>query len=162
MKNETKMASTIAGGCLCGAIRYEAIRSPFRAGYCHCRQCQRALGNLFGPSIMFRLEDIHFLKGNLKWWHGRLADRGFCGDCGAPIAFQYRGAGHITIWVGSLDEPEAFRPEAHWGVESRLPWVDIHKDLPSYRTDEYLGFQEANARVAEPDNWVPARGGSPE
>jgi hypothetical protein len=29
MKNETKVASTIADGCLCGAIRYEAIRPRF-------------------------------------------------------------------------------------------------------------------------------------
>ena len=136
----------ITGGCLCGAVRYEAIRAPFRAGYCHCRQCQRSLGNLFGPGVMFRHEDFQFVKGKLKWWQGSLANRGFCRDCGSPIAFQYRGAGHVTIWVGSLDEPEKFEPEAHWGIESRLSWVDMHVDVPGYRTEEYSSFVEAKSR----------------
>jgi len=62
--------SPINGGCLCGAVRYEALRMPFRAGYCHCRHCQRALGNIFGPSVMFGHEDFRFTKGALKWWKG--------------------------------------------------------------------------------------------
>jgi len=137
---------TITGGCLCGAVRYEAIRVPFRAGYCHCRQCQHSLGNLFGPGVMFRHEDFRFVEGKPKWWQGPLANRGFCQDCGSPIAFQYRGAGHITIWVGSLDRPDDFRPEAHWGVESRYSWVDIHPDLPTYNTEEYSSYLEAKSR----------------
>ena len=136
----------ITGGCLCGAVRYKATRAPFRAGYCHCRQCQQALGNLFGPSVMFGHEDFCFTTGDLKWWKGPLANRGFCDQCGSPIAFQYRGAGHITIWVGSLDSPEDFQPEAHWGIESRYSWVDIHPDLPGYRTEEYSSYLEAKSR----------------
>lgn len=141
MSNEQK----ITGGCLCGAIRYEATRSPFRAGYCHCRQCQRSLGNLIGPSVMFKHEDFRFVVDEPKWWRGSLADRGFCHDCGTPIAFQYRGASHITIWVGTLDHPEDFQPEAHWGVESRHSWVNIHPDLPEYSTEEYLNYLEAKS-----------------
>jgi len=135
----------ITGGCLCGAVRYEAVGAPFRAGYCHCRRCQRALGNLFGPSVMFKHEKFRLAKGEPKWWEGRLANRGFCQECGGPIAFQYRGAGHITIWVGSLDRPEDFRPEAHWGIESRHSWVDIHPHLPGYRTEEYSSYLEAKS-----------------
>jgi len=137
---------TITGGCLCGKVRYEAMKPPFRAGYCHCRDCQRALGNLFGPSVMFKQSDFHFTQGALKWWEGPLANRGFCGECGSPIAFQYRGADHITIWVGSLDHPENFEPEAHWGTESRLPWVSIHTGLPDFRTEEYQDYSAARTR----------------
>ncbi len=133
----------LKGGCLCGAIRYESTAGPFRAGYCHCRQCQQALGNLFGPAVMFKHESFRFTKGQLKWWLGPLADRGFCEDCGSPVAFQYRGAAHITIWVGTLDRPQDFQPEAHWGIESRLPWVNIHPDLPGNQTQEYSSFQDA-------------------
>ena len=136
----------IIGGCICSAVRYEASAQPFRAGYCHCRHCQRALGNLFGPSVMFNHKDFRVTKGVLKWWKGPLANRGFCQECGSPIAFQYRGAEHITIWVGSLDSPQDFQPEAHWGIESRLPWVNIHPELPEYRTEEYTDFLEAKSK----------------
>ena len=138
---------SIEGGCLCGAIRYASVQPPFRAGYCHCRQCQRSLGNLFGASVMFRHKDFNFTQGTLKWWEGELANRGFCKDCGSPIAFQYKGAGHITIWVGSLDHPEDFEPEVHWGVESKLPWVDIHSELTGFTTDKYSSYLEAKARL---------------
>jgi len=143
MSNEQNIT---AGGCLCGMVRYEATEPPFRAGYCHCRHCQQALGNLFGPSVMFQNEAFSLIKGKLKWWEGPLANRGFCGECGSPIAFQYRGANHITIWVGSLDHTEKFIPEAHWGTESRLPWVNIHPELPDYQTEEYGDFVTAKSR----------------
>lgn len=141
----------IEGGCLCGAVRYRAAQPPFRAGYCHCRQCQQSLGNLFGPSVMFHHTDFIFTRGEPKWWEGELANRGFCRECGSPIAFQYKGASHITIWVGSLDDPESFRPEAHWGVESRLPWVQIHSELPDVVTKEYPSYTEAKDRLKKTD-----------
>ena len=139
----------IVGGCLCGSIRYESTAKPFRSGYCHCRQCQKALGNLVGPSVMFKHQTFKFVNGDPKWWRGSLADRGFCPNCGTPIAFQYRGASHITIWVGTLDHPELFEPEAHWGVESRHVCMNMNSDLPDYTTDEYSSYAEAKARSGD-------------
>jgi hypothetical protein len=95
---------------------------------------------------MFNHKDFWVTKGVLKWWEGPLANRGFCQECGSPVAFQYREAEHITIWVGSLDRPQDFQPEAHWGIESRLPWVNIHPELPDYRTEEYTEFLEAKSK----------------
>ncbi len=31
----------ITGGCMCGAVRYEATEPPQEVGYCHCRMCQK-------------------------------------------------------------------------------------------------------------------------
>ena len=27
----------LAGGCMCGAVRYELLSDPFDCGWCHCR-----------------------------------------------------------------------------------------------------------------------------
>ena len=35
---------TLAGGCMCGAVRYEADGAPFHATLCHCVDCRRAGG----------------------------------------------------------------------------------------------------------------------
>jgi hypothetical protein len=56
--------------------------------------------------------------------------RGFCADCGSPIVYQPDEVDFVTIWIGTLDEPAAFEPRAHWHTESKISWVDIHPNLP--------------------------------
>ena len=38
----------ITGGCMCGAIRYEANEPPIEVYYCYCRACRKAFGNVVG------------------------------------------------------------------------------------------------------------------
>ena len=35
----------IAGGCLCGKVRYSASGDPVFVGVCHCTDCQTGTGN---------------------------------------------------------------------------------------------------------------------
>jgi len=46
------------GGCLCGAVRYESTKPPIWVGYCHCRMCQKAYGNLFGIFAAFSVDTL--------------------------------------------------------------------------------------------------------
>ena len=41
----------IAGGCLCGKVRYSAEAEPIFAGVCHCRNCQKESGSAFAVVI---------------------------------------------------------------------------------------------------------------
>ena len=40
----------LTGGCLCGAIRYEAKVSASENWYCHCRMCQKSTGSVVSIS----------------------------------------------------------------------------------------------------------------
>lgn len=121
----------VVGGCLCGAIRYEADQPPFDAGYCHCRMCQQSLGNLFGAWVFFNHADFRFVTKEPHWYQSSASvKRGFCADCGSPIVYQPDGVDFITIWIGTLDEPAAFEPRGHSHTESKISWVDIHPNLP--------------------------------
>jgi hypothetical protein len=51
------------GGCLCGAVRYEAAGDPAFQVICHCRMCQRASGSPFMALIFMLPEGVHLTKG---------------------------------------------------------------------------------------------------
>jgi len=151
----------LGGGCQCGAIRYaadislggDASSEPAGfagAHYCHCRMCQRALGNLFGLWLPVRKERLTWLSGNPKYYRSsHFLERGFCGGCGTPLGARYvEGLEDwpfvdiVGILVGTLDHPEAVRPAFHFGVESQVPWLRIEDGLPRRRTDELPGLEE--------------------
>jgi hypothetical protein len=127
----TSNKNKVTGGCLCGAIRYESDQPPYEAGYCHCRTCQKGLGNLFGAWVFIKHSDFRFISGEPAWYESsETAKRGFCMNCGSPIAFQSKRADHVAIWLGTLDDPVSFEPQAHWWTTTKIPWVDIHAKLP--------------------------------
>lgn len=35
---------SLKGGCLCGAVRYEASAEPVFSGHCYCVDCQKETG----------------------------------------------------------------------------------------------------------------------
>jgi hypothetical protein len=139
----------ITGGCLCGAVRFEATEPPSWVAYCHCRMCQKACGQPYTIVVGFMGEKkgaLRFTTGEPKyykssaWW-----ERAFCADCGSPL-----GARHAevqSVMVGTLDHPEEWPPEeCHTGIESQIPWDIIHDDLPRWRTEDdpdYVAAKEA-------------------
>jgi hypothetical protein len=150
MMNEK--AEKVTGGCLCGAVRYESSEPPYNVGYCHCRMCQKALGNLFCAYAFFLTDKIRFTTGQPKFYQSSdIAERGFCPNCGTPLMFRYFGSDHYTIHVGSLDHPEEVRPNEHSGIESQVPWLTIHDDLPRMRTEDLPSYIEAKSSVNQED-----------
>lgn len=129
------------GGCLCGDIRYEFDHPPHSTGYCHCRMCQKSLGNPFGAALILKKGQVRFVSGSPAWYESSdRAQRGFCGRCGSPVAYRRLDTDDFVIWVGTLDEPDNFQPHNHWWTESRIAWGDVHPgladgtgDLPSYK-----------------------------
>jgi hypothetical protein len=133
----TGEAFTLRGGCQCGAVRYEARTEGDEAYYCHCRMCQRAFGHLSG--VFFKVD-----RGDLQWESGepayyqssRIARRGFCRECGSPLSFEHPGSEELHLALGSLDEPERFRPVAHYGAESIVGPFFADDGLPRERTED--------------------------
>jgi hypothetical protein len=127
-----------SGGCQCGAVRYEYVgeKKPDRIHYCHCRMCQRAVGNVFATLVPVRKGDLRWTGEPAMFQSSSIASRGFCRACGTPLSFGDDRSEWICLTLGSLDDPAAFPPELHWGVESLVPWLHIADDLPRKVTDE--------------------------
>ena len=45
------MSSKVTGGCQCGAVRYAASGTLDNAHICHCRMCQKAVGNYLHAAL---------------------------------------------------------------------------------------------------------------
>ncbi len=141
----------ITGGCMCGAIRYEATEPPQEGGYCHCRMCQKATGNLFYSYAAFRSDAFRFTQGEPKFYKSSAwLERGFCANCGTQVCDRYlKGSDRVFATIGSLDHPEDWPPSVHWGVESQIPWLTIDDGLPRKRTEEDPLFVAAKAAVKQ-------------
>src|SRR5258708_7064476 len=97
---------TITGGCQCGAVRYALHMEPQRTQFCHCRMCQRAVGNVFAALTGVKKDKIEWTAGPpATFASSSLAQRGFCAKCGTPLTFSYNDAEWIYVTIGSLDEP---------------------------------------------------------
>jgi hypothetical protein len=132
-----KKTDKVTGGCLCGAVRYEADEPPRRTGICHCRMCQKANGGPFAVGVYFRKAAFRFTRGEAALYRSSdIAERGFCAACGSRLIYRPVGRPILAVEVGSLDDPNSVSPEYHTGVEGWLSWLTMADDLPRMRTDD--------------------------
>jgi hypothetical protein len=130
-------APVLTGGCQCGAVRYALYVEPTAADLCHCRMCQRAMGNLFMAVAGVPREQFAWTAGEpAAYRSSSVAERTFCRDCGTPLSFRYLGRERISVTAGSLDEPARARPTVQNGIESRVPWFHELPGLPGSTTAE--------------------------
>ena len=146
--------SEVTGGCQCGRVRYALSRTP-DTEFCHCRMCQRAVGNVFAALSMVARDEFRWTRGEPAFYaSSTVAKRGFCRDCGTPLTFAYDDRPRIEVTTGSLDDPEIAPVAEHFGVESRLSWLRVNEGLPEHRTGE-----GADSPVVEP-GFRPLQGGA--
>lgn len=132
------MNDHLAGGCACGAVRYRLGSAPMFVHCCHCRDCQRQTGTAFVINALIETDRITILSGRPKpvavpTESGRPHETHRCADCGTALWSDYGGRPALRfVRVGTLDDPSAFRPDVHIYVRSKLPWVALPEDTPTF------------------------------
>lgn len=118
------------GGCLCGEIRFEVAGKDVGSSYCHCRICQRFGGAPLSAGTGFLYADFRVTRGEPGVYRSsEIAERAFCRTCGSSLWMKPFSWKWIFIKTANLDHPEKLAPTSHVGVESQLPWHDVHDDL---------------------------------
>lgn len=113
----------VSGGCQCGAVRYHASEMLDNSHLCHCRMCQKAVGNIFAALVAAPDDKLVWTRGTPAVFKSSdHAERGFCANCGTPLFYNSLDTGRINLTIGSLDNPELFPPLAQMGTESRVSW----------------------------------------
>ena len=110
----------LTGGCQCGAVRFRVERLG-RGSVCHCRMCQKQFGSFYAPLITSF--GVTWTRGELKWFQSsNKARRGFCANCGTPLA--YEAGGEIELAIGAFDDPTLAAPAIQVNPNDKLPFVD--------------------------------------
>ncbi len=106
------------GSCLCGAVAFE-VDAPLRPVIaCHCTQCRKTSGHFWAassvPEAAFRLTR----DDGLQWYRSSdIAERGFCGQCGASLFWHPFGQGTMHFAPGALDGPTGLKVAEEWYLE---------------------------------------------
>lgn len=120
------------GGCLCGAIRYEAKGEPINVRVCHCRLCQRAIGAAFNARALYEIDQVMMTGPVASVNSSPGLKRGFCPQCGTTIFSMREMLGVMGLTSGSMDDPERFAPTEHIWISSKQPWLVLDDGLPQY------------------------------
>ena len=125
------MTTPLAGGCLCGAIRYTVGVPITELRACHCTNCQKASGAGGSVNAVVPSAQLTITKGKPKRYAG-IADSGrtlyrfFCGDCGSPLYSQRETTPEtVVLRIGTLDAPGDMKITTHIWTRSARSWDHI-------------------------------------
>ena len=125
------------GGCQCGAVRYLLKKRPNNPCLCHCRMCQKQFGNFFASFAGVDIKFFEVTRGEMSFFRSSDdAERGFCHECGTPLAYKFVSQPRIDVSIGSLDRHSEMKPEFQYGIEAREPWLFEIINLPESKTGE--------------------------
>jgi hypothetical protein len=120
------------GGCLCGKLRFVASGRPYRVGLCHCLDCRKHHGALFGGSAVFPEEAV-VIEGEAQGYGGRF----FCPTCGSSVFA--RSGDEVEVALGSLDAPDLLKPTyENWTIR-REGWLPPFPIVRRYLQDHDPG-----------------------
>lgn len=126
--------TTVAGGCLCGQLRFEASGQPHRVGICHCLGCRKHHGALFHASAIFPSEAVS-IQGESQAFAGRH----FCPRCGSTVFG--RSADEVELNLGSMDAPDRFKPTYELWTVRRESWLPPFPATECHRHDRPAGVR---------------------
>ncbi|MGH8732737.1 MAG: GFA family protein [Burkholderiales bacterium] len=121
--------TNLAGGCLCGAVRFRVRGQPARSSACHCTFCQKRTGAAFGLGAYFNDDAVEVLTGSRKTYEHRSDESGrwlrieFCTNCGGTVTWTVEALPGMRAFAGgSFDDPQSFPVTRHAWLRSAHRW----------------------------------------
>ncbi len=130
---------SVAGGCQCGAVTYEAKGEPAMVMQCHCLNCQKSSGAGHVPFAGFPETNVT-VKGKTKSYaykadSGNDATSHFCPECGSTIYGKTSGfPGVMAIRLGTMEKSSAFQPQLEVYMKRLRKWDHELKGAPAFDT----------------------------
>jgi hypothetical protein len=112
--------------CSCGQLRLIADADPIRVSICHCLECQRRIGSVFGVQARFDAEQLRTEGRSSEYV--RISDEGeerifsFCPECGGTVFFKFPS---MPEMIGVFADPDFPAPIRSIYETRQHPWVRL-------------------------------------
>lgn len=127
----------IKGGCLCGAVRYQANAEPAFMANCHCEDCRKssAAGHM---SLMGLPAAAISFEGALTEYEmtadsGATVTHHFCPTCGSQL---YNNTSNnpdgLVLVASTLDNPDLFSPQVCVYASKATAWDQPKEGIPHF------------------------------
>ena len=121
--------TTRQASCCCGQLRLTTTGEPVRISICHCLECQRRTGSVFGAQARFPRNQVTGIEGRATPFV-RLGDSGnpitfrFCPACGSTVYWTLSALPElIAVTVGAFADPGFPAPRVSVYERRRHAWV---------------------------------------
>ena len=156
-RNEPAPAAASAARCASASTASSAA-----ASICHCRMCQKAFGGFFGPLVSAKVArpDLDARRAASGSRAPTRSRRGFCGDCGTPLTFEWSGQRHRAGHRRRSTAPPQSGPSCD-GRDHAMPWIADLAGLPLKQRQEDAAMQGTTPRSRrqhpdrDTDHWPP-------
>ena len=125
--------TTRRASCSCGQLAVTCAGEPVRVSLCHCLECQRRTGSVFGAQARFARE--HVTVDGTATTFVRIGDSGgrvtlaFCPVCGSTVTWEIDTLpGFVAVAVGAFADPSFPSPSVAVYEARRHPWA-VSADL---------------------------------
>jgi hypothetical protein len=120
--------------CSCGSLTLALAGDPRLVVACHCRECQRRTGSVFGVGAYFLRAQVQ-AAGPFNVYvrdarDGRKARLHFCPTCGSTVFWELDLRPEVVgVAVGALADPHFAAPTVSTWETSRHPWVAFEHEI---------------------------------
>jgi hypothetical protein len=123
--------------CSCGQLQVKAEGEASRISMCHCVECQRRTGSVFGIAARFPRTQTS-VTGDSRTYE-RFSDHGegrtfhFCPECGTTVYWTTATSPElVTIAVGTFADPRFSPPSASFFEARRHRWLALPETIEHY------------------------------
>lgn len=123
--------------CSCGQVSLVCRGEPIRTAICHCFECQKRTGSVFGVQARFLEHQVHH-DGEVASF-SRISDSGgnvtysFCPRCGTTMLLHLENAPEfIVIPIGVFKQQDLPTPSFSIYEKRQFGWVSFDCQMKHY------------------------------
>ena len=133
-----KNMAIFSGKCLCGSVSYKCYSQPSAVFNCHCDDCRRATGSVFGTNLFVPENKVEICGSFSSYTHtsdsGSTMTKRFCPNCGSLLFGKNSAKPNvISIRAGTVDQVEVIKPVINLFMDRKVPSTSKDKNLKQAR-----------------------------